>query len=188
MNDNLSPNHKQNYTTILTLVSSATANSSRRISGVTMITRVRHHFSNTFAQRPSTPAAPNLPGALFICLSVLEWYWSVPRSGCFENKPSSSETSAPVDSSISSLEINKASSFSEGAAILLNAHFHLDVHKNSNKAHSEKRANKHIKHDVFLLISLAWPDRFFPVLFVVFSATTNKNGKKRSGHARLLCF
>ena len=35
------------------------------------------------------------------------------------------------------------------------------------------------------LDSLAWPDRFLPFLFVVafFSATTNKNGKKRSGHA-----
>ena len=32
--------------------------------------------------------------------------------------------------------------------------------------------------------SLAWPDRFFPFLFVV-AETTNKNGKKRSGHARL---
>ena len=31
------------------------------------------------------------------------------------------------------------------------------------------------------ITSLAWPDRFFPFLFV----TTNKNGKKRSGHARL---
>ena len=33
--------------------------------------------------------------------------------------------------------------------------------------------------------SLALPDRFFPFLFVV--ATTNKNGKKRSGNARLGC-
>ena len=30
--------------------------------------------------------------------------------------------------------------------------------------------------------SLAWPDRFFPFLFVV----ANKNGKKRSGHAKLV--
>ena len=28
-------------------------------------------------------------------------------------------------------------------------------------------------------VSLAWPDRFFPSFFV------KKNGKKRSGHARL---
>ena len=35
--------------------------------------------------------------------------------------------------------------------------------------------------------SLAWPDRFFPFLsvFICGGATTNKNGKKRSGHARL---
>ena len=135
MNDNRSPNHKQNYTTLLTLVSSATANSSRRISGVTMITRVRHHFSNTFAQRPSVPD-------LFVCRSVLEWYWLVPHSGCFENESSPSDASSPVESSVSSLEINKASSVSEGAAILLNAHFCLDAHK-SNKASSQKRAKEH---------------------------------------------
>ena len=35
---------------------------------------------------------------------------------------------------------------------------------------------------MLLFYSLAWPDRFFPFLFV----TTNKNGKKRSGHARLI--
>ena len=39
--------------------------------------------------------------------------------------------------------------------------------------------------DATFLLSLAWPDRFFPFFFV-FSATTKKNGKKRSGHARLL--
>lgn len=136
-------NHKQNYTTLLTLVSSATANSSRRISGVTMITRVRHHFSNNFAQRPSPPN-------LFVCRSVLEWYRLVPHSGCFENKPSPSDTSSPVDGSVSSLEISKVSSVSEGAAILLNAHFHLDAHKSSNKASSEKRA-KSSRMFVFLL-------------------------------------
>ena len=31
--------------------------------------------------------------------------------------------------------------------------------------------------------NLAWPDRFFPFLYVV--AEPQKNGKKRSGHARL---
>ena len=41
-------------------------------------------------------------------------------------------------------------------------------------------------NQALLLASLAWPDRFFPFLFVVAEkATTNKNGKKRSGHARL---
>jgi len=41
--------------------------------------------------------------------------------------------------------------------------------------------------------SLAWPDRFFPFFLVMvkkkfffFSATTKKNGKKQSGHTRLV--
>ena len=55
--------------------------------------------------------------------------------------------------------------------------------------YNEKRKidhyNKFSVEALISRISLAWPDRFFPFLFVV-SATTNKNGKKRSGHARLL--
>ena len=33
----------------------------------------------------------------------------------------------------------------------------------------------------YVCVSLVWPDRFFPFFFVV----AKKNGKKRSGHARL---
>ena len=36
----------------------------------------------------------------------------------------------------------------------------------------------------FIRYSLAWPNWFFGFIFV-FSATTKKNGKKRSGHVKL---
>ena len=45
-----------------------------------------------------------------------------------------------------------------------------------------------VLHGSFLRIyitSLVWPDRFFSV-FICDGATINKNGKKRSGHARLV--
>ena len=47
-------------------------------------------------------------------------------------------------------------------------------------SHSEPRAS-HVRCQS----SLTWPDRFSPFFFGV-SATPKKNGKKRSGHARLV--